>query len=69
MGKAKSNFKITDIRRAVSAISGAGLKVYGVTIATDGSINVQTADNSNQPEQRQNSSPFDDWKAAQDQPR
>lgn len=63
MGKSKGSFKVTDVKRAVAAVSATGLTICGVTIATDGSIRIETADNKNLPIDASKTAPFDAWKA------
>lgn len=62
MGKRKSSFTISDVKRAVTAVSGTGLKVFGVTISTDGSKRIDTAANTGGGGAG-GTSPFDQWKS------
>ena len=63
MGKQKSNFTVSDVKRAVAAVSGSGLTVFGVTISTDGSIRIDTAANNDGRDADSAASPFDQWKS------
>jgi hypothetical protein len=66
MSKRKSSFIVSDVKRAVKAVSGTGLTVFGVTICTDGSIKIDVAVN-NYVEGAQESTPsksaFEEWKS------
>jgi len=62
MAKRKSNFTVSDVKRAIAAVSGTGLTVFGVTISSDGSIRVDTAAN-DAPRDGYHTSPFEQWKS------
>jgi len=63
MGKRKSNFSVSDVKRAVAAVSASGLPVCGVTISTDGSIRIDTAANNDARDADNAASSFDQWKS------
>jgi hypothetical protein len=53
-----SNIKKTDIKRAITAVIAAGLKIARVEIGKDGSINVVSA----KPDEADDS-PLDQWRS------
>lgn len=59
MPKRPSNFRQSDVERAVKAALNAGLAVGAVELTPDGTIRIVGA---NQPEPAKES-PFDHWKA------
>jgi hypothetical protein len=63
MGKRKSSFTVSDVKRALAAVSGSGLTVFGVTISNDGSIRIDTAANDGGRVVDTGSSSFDQWKS------
>jgi len=63
MGKQKSSFTVSDVKRAVAAVSGSGLTVFGVTISNDGSIRIDTAANNGGRATDSATSSFDQWKS------
>ncbi|WP_157132424.1 hypothetical protein [Roseovarius sp. TM1035] len=63
MEKRKSSFTVSDVKRAVAAVSSSGLTVFGVTISNDGSIRIDTAANDGGRVSDTGSSSFDQWKS------
>ena len=63
MTKRKSAFSVVDVKRAVAAVSGSGLTIFGVTISIDGSIHVATAANDGNGKITADSSPYEQWKS------
>lgn len=62
MARRPSNFRQSDVERAVKAARAAGLDVGGVEVAPDGTIRVMTATQA----PAGASNPFDQWKARKD---
>lgn len=63
MGKRKSSFTVSDVKRAVAAVSGSGLTVFGVTISTDGSIRIDTVASNDGRATDNAASQFAQWKS------
>lgn len=62
MARRPSNFRQSDVERAVKAARAAGLDVGGVEVAPDGTIRVTTVT----PVPSETGDPFDKWKARKD---
>lgn len=59
MPRRPSNFRQSDVERAVKGARNAGLTVVAVEMTPDGTIRIVGADHAEQV----NDSPFDNWKA------